>query len=130
MVNPVAATATAQSVLVVEDEFLIRMIVTDHLRETGYTVVEACNGEEALALLMAGAQIDLVFTDVRMPGPIDGIELLAYIKRSNPDLPVLVTSGHLEPAKAYGGGAAGFLPKPCTQDEVLLAIRAVLPAVE
>ncbi len=130
MINPVVATATAQSVLVVEDEFLIRMIVTDHLRETGYTVVEASSGEEALALLMAGAQIDLVFTDVRMPGPIDGIELLAYIKRAKPDLPVLVTSGHLEPAKAYGGGASGFLPKPCTPDEVLLAIRAVLPTAE
>ncbi|WP_426020640.1 response regulator [Brevundimonas sp. DWR2-3-1b1] len=130
MVNPVAVAETPRGVLLVEDEFLIRMLLAGHLRESGYMVVEACNGEEAVALLTAGAQIDIVFTDVRMPGPIDGIGLLAYIKRVQPYLPVVMTSGHLDPAKAYVGGAAAFLPKPCTSDEVVLAIQAVLQAAE
>ena len=52
------------------------------------------------------------------------------MKRMQPYLPVVMTSGHLDPAKAYGGGAGAFLPKPCTPDEVVLAIQAVLRAAE
>ena len=113
-------------VLVVEDEFLIRMLVADHLRAEGFTVVEALNGDEAIAILTAGALVDLVFTDVRMPGAADGMALLEFVKRTQPELPVLMTSGHLEPQLAYAGGAAQFLPKPCDPEAVIDAIRAAL----
>ena len=115
-------------VLVVEDEFLIRLLVADHLREAGFTVLEAFNGDEAIAILTAGAVVDLVFTDVRMPGAADGMALLEFVQRTQPELPVLMTSGHLEPELAYAGGAARFLPKPCDPEAVIDAIRAALSA--
>ena len=113
-------------VLVVEDECLIRMTVVDHLRDVGFTVVEAGTGDEAIAILTAGAGLDLVFTDVRMPGLADGMDVLRFVRRTQPDLPVLMTSGHLEPAVAYSGGACGYLAKPTEPEGVLVAIRAAL----
>ena len=120
------APTDAPRVLVVEDEFLIRMLVADHLRDAGFAVVEAFNGDEAIAILTSGAPIDLVFTDVRMPGDADGLEVLAFVKRTRPDLPVLMTSGHLEPELAYAGGAERFLSKPCDPDLIVAAVQAAL----
>ena len=118
--------AESPRVLVVEDEFLIRILVADHLRDAGFTVIEAFNADEAIAILTAGVAIDLVFTDVRMPGAVDGIALLEFVKRTRPDVPVLITSGHLEPARAYAGGATLFLPKPCDPDMITRALRSAL----
>ena len=116
--------ANAGRVLVVEDEFLIRMIVSDYLREIGFTVVEACSGDEAVAVLRSGVLFDVVFTDVRMPGSTDGLALLAYVRATQPDLPVVVTSGHLLPALALAGGAVEFLAKPCGLEQVAEALCA------
>ena len=117
-------------ILVAEDEFLIRMLVSDHLREAGFSVVEAFNADEAMDILKSGALIDLIFTDVRMPGTTDGLGLVDFVNRVRPDLPVLVTSGHLEPDLAYAAGAIQFIPKPCNLDVVTLAIRAALERSE
>lgn len=124
--DPGSGLSPSRKVLVVEDEFLIRILVSDHLRELGLTVVEACNGDEAIAILKSGTAIDLVFTDVRMPGASDGIDLLAYIKSTQPEMPVVVTSGHLEPGLAYAAGAAGFLGKPCDLDTITEALDTAL----
>ena len=118
--------ADTTRILLVEDEFLIRMLVADHLRASGFAVVEAFNGDEAIAILKSGARFDLVFTDVRMPGSTDGLALLGFIRAAHPDLPVLMTSGHLEPHLAYAGGAVRFLPKPCDLDIVVDELRAAL----
>lgn len=119
-------TVDAPRILVVEDEFLIRLLVADHLRESGFIVLEAFNGEEAIAILKSGALVDLVFTDVRMPGAIDGLGLLDFIKQAAPDLPVIVTSGHLQPDLALAGGAVQFLPKPCDLDGITRVFHDVL----
>lgn len=129
MMNQAMEPAIATRVLVVEDEFLIRMIVADHLRETGFTVVEACSGDEAITILKSGVLIDLVFTDVRMPGATDGLALLAYVKRTQPDTPVVITSGHLAPGLALSGGATQFLSKPCDLDSITQALNAAIPLV-
>ncbi|EDX80900.1 MAG: response regulator [Brevundimonas sp. 32-68-21] len=128
MPAPPEAAADAPHVLVVEDEFLIRMLVSDHLRDVGFVVIEAFNADEAVAILKSGACIDLIFTDVRMPGAMDGLGLLAYAQLGQPRIPVLVSSGHLEPETAYAGGAAGFLPKPCDLDVLVVAMRTALAA--
>jgi DNA-binding NtrC family response regulator len=123
----VAATiATKPSVLLVEDEFLLRVFFADHLREAGFIVIEAFNGDEAMALLKGGVGVDLVFTDVRMPGSIDGIGLLRFVLEDRPGTPVIVTSGHFEPALAEESGALMFLPKPCDLDVVVHALKAAL----
>lgn len=110
-------------VLFVEDEFLIRMIVADHLRDAGFNVTEAANGDEAVAILKGGAAVDVVLSDVRMPGATDGLALLAFVRRTLPDLPVFITSGHLEPALALAAGARKFIAKPYDLDEVSEALR-------
>ena len=111
-------------VLVVEDEVLVRLVIADHLRDAGFVVIEATSGEEARSILDAGVVVDLVFTDVRMPGSMDGLDLLGFIQENRPSLPVLVTSGHLERDLAYARGAARFLPKPYTLEVLVEALYA------
>lgn len=113
-------------ILVVEDELLIRLVVSDYLRDAGYDVVEAFNGDEALALLQLRLRFDLVITDVRMPGTLDGMALLGVIRETRPTLPVIVTSGHLDPAAALAGGAARFVPKPYLLPTIGDAVRGEL----
>lgn len=81
-----------RTILVVEDEVLIRMSVADYLRDCGYRVLEASNAAEAVELLQAQAP-DLVFTDVDMPGKMDGFELAHWVRDHMPGLPVVITSG-------------------------------------
>ena len=87
-------------VLVVEDEFLIRTMVSDALRDAGLAVIEAIDADEAMRVLQSGVAIDLMFTDVRMPGSMDGLTLLKNCTQLFPDLPVIMTSGHLAPSDA------------------------------
>jgi DNA-binding response OmpR family regulator len=98
------------SVLVVDDDVLVRATVGDYLRESGFRVVEAADvlsAREALAL----EHVDAVFSDVCLPGDEDGFSLAAWIRQHRPDLPVLLTSGGFRPR-----------PKPVSgpQPEVLL----------
>lgn len=102
------------SILLVEDEFLIRMAVADDLRAEGYVVFEAGTGEEARDMLLSGAEVDVVVSDVRMPGKIDGLELLAFVRMNFRSLPVILCSGHLSSGIAQAQGAAAFLSKPYT----------------
>jgi len=126
MIDPAAETAAAVRVLVVEDEFLIRMLVAEHLRDSGFTVIEAMNADEAIAILTAGALVDIIFSDVRMPGAVDGMGLLDFIRRTRPSVPVVMTSGHLEPRLAFSAGAAAFLSKPCDLELLEQTFHAAL----
>lgn len=81
-----------QTVLVVEDEPIIRFAVADTLRDAGYQVFEAANGDEAFHTLETGLLVDLVVTDINMPGTLDGLMLTAHIKTRTPTLPVFVVS--------------------------------------
>jgi CheY-like chemotaxis protein len=84
-------------VLVVEDDTLVRLEISDHLRSCGYQVIEAEDGESAVGILAGGVQVDLVFSDVEMPGPIDGLALARWAQEHRSGLPVVLTSGD-EPA--------------------------------
>ena len=122
------ATSTATRILVVEDEVLIRMLVADELRDADYDVVEASSADEALELLGTLAPVDLIISDVRMPGSIDGLGLLAAVKAKCPRLPFIVTSGHIEPSLAIQRGADQFVPKPYSTHVVLSAVHNELSA--
>jgi CheY-like chemotaxis protein len=114
------------NILIVEDELLIRMIVSDGLRDVGYNVIEAINGDEAVEILSSGAAVDLVFSDVRMPGSLDGLGLLGFIRTAFPGLPVVITSGHLQPELALADGATQFLAKPYGVEQMIKLIQGEL----
>lgn len=99
-----------RTILLVEDEVLTRLLMTDVLRDEGYTVIEASCGDEGRALLLSGETVDLVVTDVDMPGDTDGIALAALAKDLAPARPVVIVSSHL-PASA-AERADEFIPKP------------------
>jgi CheY-like chemotaxis protein len=82
-------------VVVVEDDVLTRAAVTDHLRRCGFKVLEAENGEEAIGLLAGDTPVDLVFTDLQMPGSIDGFGVVRWLREHRPGMPVLVATGHV-----------------------------------
>jgi CheY-like chemotaxis protein len=111
-------------VLVVEDEVLIRSMCAEALRDAGCQVVEAARADEALSYLRAGGEVDLVFSDVRMPGEIDGMELARLVGSLNPSLPVILPSGNLSPEDA--NGLRFFLPKPYRIYGAVAAVFKVL----
>ena len=121
-----AAGAPRFLVLIVEDEVLIRMLLSDALRQAGYNVIEAANADEAMSVLDTSPSPDVLITDVRMPGSIDGFELAAHVRRTKPRLKVIITSGHAGPDRAVGVADA-FLPKPY---ELALIIRRVQALTE
>ena len=112
---------SGKCILVVEDEFLIRFALSDGLRDAGFFVIEACSGDEA-AELLGTIQLDLIISDVRMPGSLDGMGLLAEVRQKLPSVPVILVSGHLQPALAMAHGAAQFFAKPYALEEMLQAI--------
>lgn len=120
---------TRSCILIVEDELLIRFMVGEELREAGYDAIEACNADEALAVLKSRVRVDLIISDVRMPGSLDGLGLLAFVRATLPALPVIMMSAHLEPRLAIGDGATRFLAKPFALGDVLDAVRAELAKV-
>ncbi len=86
-------TTPAPTVLVVEDEVLIRLVIADYLRECGYRVHEAANAAEAVVVLESPTvTIDIVFSDVQMPGEMDGFGLARWVRVHQPDVRVILTS--------------------------------------
>jgi len=97
-------------VLVVEDEILIRIDIAEYLRENGFTVVEAANAAEAVEVFASSAKVDIVFSDINMPGEMDGFELARWIGEHFDGVPVLLTSG--AETAARGGQTVSFIYKP------------------
>jgi CheY-like chemotaxis protein len=81
------------TILVVEDEILIRMDLADYLRECGFLVIEASNADEAMAALQSGRQVEVALSDVHMPGSMDGFGFARWIRANRPDTKVILTSG-------------------------------------
>ena len=113
-------------ILVVEDEMLIQIMVSDSLRDAGFNVIEAFNADEAVRILHTGVKIDLMISDVRMPGSMDGLGLLEYSLEMFPTLPVILTSGHMLQDDALANGARHFLGKPYSFDHAIAVIEVEL----
>ena len=115
-----------QTVLVVEDEGLVRLDAAETLRDAGFDVVEAANAEQALAVVAGGEDVDLLFTDINMPGPIDGLELARRVSRLRPRIHLLLTSGRATPARGQIPDDGAFISKPYSPDAVTRAVSAML----
>jgi CheY-like chemotaxis protein len=91
------------TVLLAEDEFLVRLALADHLRDCGWRVLEAGNSIEAQAILNAGEDVEVLFTDIQMPGGMDGIELAKWVHQNYPGVHLVLTSGVADVAVAATG---------------------------
>jgi two-component system, response regulator PdtaR len=111
------------TILVVEDEVLIRMSSAATLEDAGFRVLEAGSGDEALEILLANKGIDVLMTDVCMPGDIDGLDLVALVCRFHPHIRAIVVSSNTSAEDACNAGAIGFLPKPYMAHSLVNAIN-------
>jgi CheY-like chemotaxis protein len=93
---------SVQTILVVEDEILIRLDVADYLRQCGYRVLEASSAADAVTVLQTDHDVDVVFSDAQMPGAMDGFGLARWIRANRPDLKVILTSGVVRSAELAG----------------------------
>jgi CheY-like chemotaxis protein len=111
-------------VLVVEDEILLRIVLAGGLREAGFVVIEAERAEEALSYFQAGGQVDLVISDIQMPGSPDGLELANVLRRNFPALPIILTSGNVKSQPV--SDAILFVPKPYRVAQVVEIVFSTL----
>ena len=117
------------TILVVDDEFLIRAFLSDYLQECGFKVLEAVSADEALQIIENDDfSVDLVLTDIRMPGEMDGFALARWLHTNRPGLPVILTSGDSRKAHAVKElcEERPFFEKPYAVKDVLAAVRAGL----
>lgn len=110
-----------ETVLVVEDDVLIRLLIAESLRDSGLRVLEAVNADEAIMLLRSGLSVDLIFTDYEMPGSMNGVELIDIVRAEFSEIPCILTSG----VKLVTTPGRFFI-KPYAHDDVVREIWSAL----
>jgi CheY-like chemotaxis protein len=115
------------TVLIVEDEALIRMLAVEAFRDDDFTVLEAEHADAAIKIHLSGLPFQVLFTDVNMPGPINGIDLAEQLKMASPKLHVIVTSA-LPLLRPLDHMPATFVAKPYDLNVVCSAARLLMAA--
>ena len=118
-INP----ALQVSVLVVEDEPFSRIHAVDLVEAAGFGAIEASNADEAIAILEARKDIRIVFTDIEMPGSMDGLKLARAIRDRWPPIELIITSGQFDVPESAMPERGLFFPKPYRDDEIMTALR-------
>jgi CheY-like chemotaxis protein len=118
-----APAAKRPVVLIVEDDVLIRSHAIEIIEEAEFDVIEASNADEAIAILESRSDITVLFTDIQMPGSMDGLRLAAAVKGRWPPIKIVATSGlaNVRPADLPEGGR--FLPKPYNPNQLTSTLR-------
>jgi DNA-binding response OmpR family regulator len=125
--DPAPAAPARASILLVEDEVLIRFALADYLRESGHKVYEAHNGEEAIQFLsFYRAEIDVVFADIKLPGTIDGLELARWVKKNRPEAALMLTSGNARTPATDDIADIPYFAKPCDLKAVRTQITTLM----
>ncbi|QOY94842.1 response regulator [Massilia sp. UMI-21] len=120
-----------ETILVVEDDLAVQATVVDMLQGLGYRVLKANDGQSALTILQSGIPVDMLFTDVVMPGPVRSIEVARQAKQMLPAIEVLFTSGYTQNAIVHGGRldpGVELISKPYRRDELARKIRQLFAA--
>jgi len=112
-------------VLVVEDEPLLRMMAMDLVEEAGFDVVDAANADEAVKILEARSDIRIVFTDVDMPGSMNGIKLALAIRDRWPPIEIIIVSGHVRLAESELPNRSVFFSKPYDSQRITATLHSM-----
>jgi signal transduction histidine kinase/DNA-binding response OmpR family regulator len=124
-----AMVGGSETILVVEDDLAVQTTVVDILSGLGYRVLRANDGQSALTIIQSGVPVDLIFTDVVMPGPVRSIEMTRQAKQLCPDIQVLYTSGYTQNAIVHGGRldpGVELISKPYRREELARKLRTML----
>src|SRR3954449_1137897 len=110
-------------VLIVEDELLLRIDAAEMIKAAGFEVVEAANADQAIEVREARRDITVVFTDIQMPGSMDGLKLARAVRGRWPPIKIVATSGRLNVGEMDLPEGGRFLPKPYSHAEVARLLR-------
>jgi CheY-like chemotaxis protein len=110
-------------VLIVEDEFLLRMDAVDMIKAAGFEAVEAGNADDAIDILEARLDITVVFTDIQMPGSMDGLKLAQAVRGRWPPIKIVATSGRVDVRESDLPEGGRFIPKPYSPKEITGVLR-------
>ena len=113
-------------VLVVEDEMLLRMRTVDMVEDAGYTSVEAVDADEAVAILESRSDIALLFTDIQMPGSMDGLKLAHAVHERWPPIKIILVSGQLRLANIDIPADSRFFGKPLEAREMIVEMKNMI----
>src|SRR6185437_11831804 len=114
------------NVLVVEDEMVLRMRAVDIVDDAGFTSVEAVNADEAIAILESRSDIDLLFTDIQMPGSMDGLKLAHAVHDRWPAIKIILVSGQVKPSDAERPADSRFFGKPLGIKQMINELQAMV----
>jgi CheY-like chemotaxis protein len=115
-------------VLIVEDEILVRMNAAEMIGDAGFDVVEARNADEAIEILQARPNIHVVFTDIQMPGSMDGLKLARFVRGRWPPIKIVATSGFVKVRTGDLPEGSRFLPKPYRPEQIVATLRELITA--
>jgi CheY-like chemotaxis protein len=118
-------SAKIPAVLIVEDEALVRSGAAKMVEDAGFEVIEAANADEAIRILESNRDIRVVFTDVQMPGSMDGLKLAHAVRNRWPPIKIIVTSGHELLTEQELPKGARFFAKPYSPFQIRDALRAL-----
>jgi CheY-like chemotaxis protein len=116
-------------VLIVEDEFLVRMNAVEMIEEAGFEAVEAGNADDAITMLENRLDIRLVLTDIQIPGSMDGLKLAAAVRGRWPPIKIIATSGRYVIREGDLPKGVPFLPKPYTSEGISLLLHQLTGGV-
>jgi CheY-like chemotaxis protein len=119
-------SAAPPIVLVVEDEMLLRMRAVDMVEDAGYTSVEAVDADEALGILESRSDISLLFSDIQMPGSMDGLKLAFVVYERWPIIKIILVSGQLKLSEIDIPADSRFFGKPLVVKEMIAEMRAIV----
>lgn len=117
----------AQIIFVVDDEPLVRSTICDHLEHEGYAVATASSGDEAYDMIAGGLAFDLLLTDVRMPGTLDGFDLVERVLARDPAAKTIVMSGYAGERGTAAARGDAFIAKPFTVARLHQTVASLLP---
>src|ERR1700704_5615638 len=119
-------THVPPKVLVVEDEMMLRMRAVDIVEDAGFTPIQAVNADEALAILESRSDIELLFTDIQMPGSMDGLKLAHAVHERWPSIKIILVSGQLTPTEADKPTNSRFFGKPLEVKQMIAELQKMI----
>src|SRR3981081_4959002 len=119
-------TGSFANVLVVEDEMMLRMRAADIVEDAGFSSVEAVNADEALSILESRSDISLLFTDIQMPGSMDGLKLAHAVHHRWPGIKIILVSGQVTPSDAEKPADSRYFGKPLSVEKMIAELQAMV----